>query len=387
MRVAIIHYWFLVSGGGERVIEVLADMYPDADIFTLFVENKSIPANIDARRIKASFLNKSKLARRMNRALFPVYPLAVESFDLRDYDLIISSDSPPVKGIVTEPHQLHLCYCHTPGRYLWDYYDTFRQTLPWVARPGFSIATEYVRRWDYSAAQRVDGFAANSHFVANRIEKYYNRRSTVIYPPVDTAHSFLSHQPDEYYLHVGRLVASKRVDLMIEACNRLNRKLLIAGTGREEGYLKSLAGKTVEFLGRVPDDQLPNLYANCRALLFPAEEDFGIVPLEAQSYGRPVIAYGKGGSLETIKGHPRESFRSGLFFHEQSVDALCDAMLAFEDVEHLFHPPAIQEHARSFDTSVFIRRMRDFVGSALHDHSSLEAREEGDRAELPRVAS
>ena len=370
MRVAIVHYWFLVSGGGERVVEVLANMYPQADIFTLFAEENSIPASLHSHKVTASFLNHSKLARKLNRAIFPIYPLAVESFDLSGYDLIISSDSPPVKGILSNPDQLHLCYCHTPGRYLWDYYDTFRSTLPWLARPAFSIATEYVRRWDFAAAQRVSSFVANSQYVAKRIETYYGRKSTVIYPPIDTKRGYLSSRHDDYYLHVGRLVASKRIDLMIEACNRLGRKLLVVGTGREEQALKSVAKSTVEFLGRVEDSELPGLYANCRALLFAAEEDFGMVPLEAQSYGRPVIAYAKGGSLETVKGHGLHPAPTGLFFHEQTADALCDALKRFELVEPSFRPSIIQGHARRFDTSVFVRQMKQFVDHSMDQHAS-----------------
>lgn len=370
MRVAIVHYWFLVFGGGERVVEVLADMYPQADIFTLFADDKSIPESLRSHKVTASFLNSSKLARKLNRAVFPIYPLAIESLDLRGYDLIISSDSPPVKGILKDSHQLHLCYCHTPGRFLWDYHKTFRQTLPWLARPAFSIASGYVRRWDYAAAQRVSAFVANSNYVSRRIEAYYGRESTVIYPPIDTKRGYISAHHDDYYLHIGRLVAGKRVELMIEACNRLGRRLVIAGTGREEKTLKSLAGPTVEFLGRVEEAALPDLYANCRALLFAAEEDFGMVPLEAQSYGRPVIAYAKGGSLETVRGHGLHSAPTGLFFHEQTAEALSDAMKNFELVESSFQPSAIQDHARRFDTSVFVRQMRQFVNQSMDKHVS-----------------
>jgi glycosyltransferase involved in cell wall biosynthesis len=365
MRVAIVHYWFLVNGGGERVVEVLGDMYPEADIFCLFAEPDSIPASLRSHKVTTSFLNRSNVARRYNREVFPLYPVAIESLDLRSYDLVITSDSPPMKGVITGGDQMHICYCHTPGRYLWDSYSAFKESLPWLLRPVFSAAAGYLRGWDYVAAQRVDYFIANSKHVASRILAHYERDSTVIYPPVDTSLGYLEANTDDYYLHVGRLVHSKRVDLMIEACNGLGRRLLIAGTGREEKALKSIAGPTVEFLGRVEDAALPKLYAKSRALLFAAEEDFGIVPLEAQSYGRPVIAYGKGGSLETVRGYDHDSPRTGLYFNAQTAQSISKGILKFESIEHTFAPTVIQEFARTFDKSVFIERKQQFVGLAV----------------------
>ena len=307
MRVAIVHYWFLVAGGGERVVEAIARLYPEADIFALFADEKALPQGVRSHSLHTSFLDRSLKLRKLNRAVYPLFPLAIESFDLRDYDLIITSDSPPMKGAIVGPDQMHICYCHTPGRYLWDYYVPFMETLPWFAKPAFRITTDYLRKWDYAAAQRVDGFIANSRYVHDRIQRFYGRESTVIYPPVDTAQGYISDYQEDAYLHVGRLVDNKRVDLLIEACNRLGRRLLIAGTGREEEKLKKLAGPTIEFLGRVEDHQLPELYAKARALLFAADEDFGIVPLEAQAHGRPVLAYAHGGSLETSAGLGRRS--------------------------------------------------------------------------------
>jgi glycosyltransferase involved in cell wall biosynthesis len=368
MRVAIVHYWFLNSGGGEKVVEVLGDMFPQADIFTLFAEPGSIPANLQSHRTFTSFLD-SKLARKFSRAMFPIYPLAIESFDLRGYDLIISSDSPPMKGILTDPGQLHLCYCHTPGRFLWDFYEPFRSSLPWAARPAFSIISSYLRKWDFKAAQRVDKFIANSNYVAKRIKTFYQRESTVIYPPVNTASAYISETTDDYYLHLGRLVENKRIDLAIEACNRLGRRFVIAGTGRAEKALKAIAGPTIEFLGRVDDAAVPELYARSRALLFAAEEDFGIVPLEAESYGRPVIALGKGGSLETVVPYGQSSKPTGYHFAEQTVDSVCEGILNFEAVEHAFDPVAIRDFAQRFDTSKFVERMHEFIDQAIEEHN------------------
>jgi len=365
MRVAIVHYWFLVSGGGERVVEVLGDMFPQADIFALFAEPGSWPAKLSSHRSTMSFLNSSKIARRHNRAVFPLYPLAIESFDLRGYDLIISSDSPPMKGVVTTPDQMHICYCHTPGRYLWDSHDSFKKSLPWAIQPAFSITAGYLRRWDFSAAQRVNRFIANSSHVAGRIKSFYQRESTVIYPPVNTASAYVDRNIGDYYLHVGRLVEHKRIDLLIQACNRLERKLVIVGKGRVDNKLRALAGPTIEFLGRVDDALLPQLYAKSRALLFAAEEDFGIVPLEAQSYGRPVIAYAKGGSLESVLPYGHSPHPTGIHFDEQTAQSVCEAILKFESVEHVFDPLVIRAFAQRFDTSVFTQRMREFISMSL----------------------
>nr|WP_161557460.1 glycosyltransferase [Acidisarcina polymorpha] len=340
-------------------------MFPQADIFALFAEPSSMPASLSSHRTKMSFLDSSKMARRYSRAVFPIFPVAIESFDLRDYDLIISSDSPPMKGVVTAPGQVHICYCHTPGRFLWDFHDEFKSSLPWAARPAFSITSSYLRNWDFSAAQRVNKFVANSRHVAGRIKTYYQRDSTVIYPPVNTSTAYVDNKVGDYYLHVGRLVENKRIDLLIQACNRLDRRLLIAGTGRAEKALKAIAGPTTEFLGRVDDKDLPGLYAKARALLFAAEEDFGIVPLEAQSYGRPVIAYGRGGSLETVVPYGESPQPTGVHFDQQTVQSVCEGILNFEAVEAAFEPTAISAFARRFDTSVFKQRMSDFIQGAL----------------------
>jgi glycosyltransferase involved in cell wall biosynthesis len=344
-------------------------MYPQADIFALFAEPGSLPDNLKSHRTTMSFLDRSKLARSNSRAVFPLYPLAIESFDLRGYDLILSSDSPPMKGVLTSPDQMHICYCHTPGRYLWDLHETFKSSLPWAARPAFSVASGYLRKWDYRAAQRVNKFVANSNYVAGRIKTYYDRESTVIYPPVNTASAYLGSDPSDYYLHVGRLVENKRIDLAIQACNRLGRRMVIAGTGRAEKMLKGLAGPTIEFLGRVDDALLPELYAKSRALVFAAEEDFGIVPLEAQSYGRPVIAYGKGGSLETVVPYGSSANPTGIHFDEQTVESVCEGILKFESVEHLFDPVAVRAFAKRFDTEVFVERMHEFVDAAMEGRS------------------
>ena len=368
LRIAILTPWFLINGGGTKVVCVLAEMYPDADFFCLFAREQSVPTILKGRTLTCSFMQKIPAIARLYRPLLPLFPFAVESLDLRGYDVIISSDASLMKGVLIDQHALHICYCHTPVRYVWDLYWTFRHQTSWLTKPIFVASSHYIRQWDFAAAQRVHHFIANSEYVANRIETYYRRSSTVIYPPVETQHGFLSDKRGDYYLTVGRLTHTKRLDLLIEACNKLKRRLLIVGTGREEAALKRIAGPTIEFLGRVSDDQLPSVYANSRAFLFAADEDFGIVPVEAQAYGKPVLAYRKGGALETVLEGDGGGYRTGLFFEEQTAEALMRCIERFEQEEAEFNPAFIQSHARSFDTSVFVDRMRRHVASLIDIH-------------------
>jgi glycosyltransferase involved in cell wall biosynthesis len=368
LRIAILTPWFLVNGGGTKVVSALAEMYPDADLFCLFAREQSVPKELKGRTLTCSFMQKIPAIARLYRPLLPLFPFAVESLDLRGYDVIISSDASLMKGVLIDQAALHICYCHTPVRYVWDLYWTFRHQTSWLSRPIFAASSHYIRQWDFAAAQRVHHFIANSEYIAKRIETYYRRSSTVIYPPVETRHAFLSDQRGDYYLSVGRLTHTKRLDVLIEACNRLGRRLLIAGAGREEAALKRIAGPTIEFLGRVSDDQLPSVYANSRAFLFAADEDFGIVPVEAQAYGKPVLAYRKGGALETVLEGNGNGCRTGLFFEAQTADALMRCIERFEREETQFNPASIQSHARSFDTSVFVDRMREHIASLIDTH-------------------
>jgi glycosyltransferase involved in cell wall biosynthesis len=366
MRTAIIHPWFLFLGGGERVTEVLATMYPDADIFTLFSDCRFVPSKIRERIIKTSFLDSVPFAGKFYRQLMPLHSLAAESLDLTGYDLVISSDSSVCKGVLVDQDALHVSYCHTPTRFIWDFYRSFYNNRAAFLKPAFAVTAHRMRTWDYVAAQRVDDFVANSRYIAQRIKRYYRRESTVIYPPVQTADGFLADHADDYYLSVGRLTHTKRLDLIIDACNRLGRRLLIAGVGREEKKLKAMAGRTIEFLGRVPDSALPDLYSKCRAFLFAAVEDFGMVPIEAQAYGRPVIAYGYGGSLETVEPYNDNTDRAtGLFFHSQTATDVEEAIRRFEKLEDKFDPRYIRSRALTFDTSVFVHQMKAFIDLAL----------------------
>jgi glycosyltransferase involved in cell wall biosynthesis len=374
LRVAIVHHWFVSRAGGERVVDTIASLFPNADLFTLFLDKQTLSPALQKHKITTSFLDKSPVARRAHRHFLPFYPLAVEMLNLSGYDLIITSDSGPMKGVLTDPQSTHICYCHSPMRYLWDGYSAYARSMSPLTQSLFGLTAHYVRNWDYAAAQRVDHFIANSNYVAERIRKYYRRDSIVIHPPINTAQSFIAPKHEDYYLAVGRLVPYKRTDILIDACTKLGRRLVIVGDGPEMKRLKKRSGKNVEFLGQVDDRQLRNLYARCRALLFAADEDFGMVPLEAQSYGRPVIAFGKGGSLETVIGayspiraqkfYPNPAV-TGIFFEEQNAVSLSEAIRSFESCEEIFLPQQIQLHARRFDTSVFVSRLRNYLHGVI----------------------
>ncbi|MBV8436357.1 MAG: glycosyltransferase [Silvibacterium sp.] len=367
MRVAIVHHWFVSQGGGERVAEVLAQMFPSADIFALVADREQVPPSLCDRTIRTSFINRLPFAGHIYRHLLPLYPTAVERLDLRGYDLVLTSDSGPMKGVVISPSAVHICYCHSPMRYLWDQHNHYRRSMGPLTRAAFGISAQYVRSWDQRAAQRVTQFVANSRYVASRILEYYGRDSLVIHPPVDTTAGYVSSTPGKAYLTVGRLVPYKRIEVLIQACNLLGRELRIIGTGPEESRLRSQAGGTIKFLGNVDEASLWREYANCRAFLFAAEEDFGMAMVEAQSCGRPVIAFGKGGALETVSANhigdsPQETC---VFFDCQDPDAVVKAILCFEAVEHRFKPQAIRRHAQRFSVDVFRSSFRTLVDSIV----------------------
>ncbi len=371
-RIAIVHYWFVNRRGGERVVESIADMFPSADIFSLVVDHARLSPTLRGRSIKTSFLQKIPGNRRWHRQMLPLYPFALEQFDLRGYELVISSESGPAKGVLTNSRTCHICYCHSPMRYLWDFYHGYREgtSIGKISRPVFSIAAHYLRMWDTASAQRVDHFVANSQNVAARIRKQYRRDSTVIYPPVKVQAGYLADRIEDYYLVAGQLVDYKRVDLAIAACNRLGQRLHIVGEGEQFKRLRRLAGPTIHFFGALSDADLHEQYAHCRALLFPGEEDFGIVPVEALSFGRPVIAFGRGGATETVKGvypdapAPVET-SCGILFREQTPDSLIDAIRTFDAVEYRFTPLFIKQQAERFGETHFKENFARFLSEKL----------------------
>lgn len=373
LKVAIVHYWFLGHAGGEYFIETLAEMFPKADLFFLVADPDKMSLQLRRHRLTTSFLQSVPGIRRWYRQLLLLYPLALEQFDLSGYDLILSSESGPAKGIVSASNSCHICYCHSPMRYLWDFYPAYQRGLGRVVSTVFSVAAHYLRMWDFASAARVDYFVANSTNVAGRIRKCYRRDSTVIYPPVGICHGRLVSQTADYYLVVSRLVDYKRVDLAIQACNQLRRPLRIIGDGDLYDSLRRQAGPTVTFVGAVGDEVVRDHYAHCRALLFPGEEDFGMVPVEAQSFGRPVIAYSRGGALETVIGVDDEDPSSarestGVFFSEQTPESLSDAILRFESIERDFSPEFIQSRVQRFDIPRFKLEMYEFINGCLASH-------------------
>jgi glycosyltransferase involved in cell wall biosynthesis len=356
MKVALVHYWLVGMRGGEAVLEALCELYPSADIFTHVVRPERISDIIKRHPIKTSFIARLPFAKRYYQSYLPLMPLALEQLDLRDYDLVISSESGPAKGVLTSPDTLHICYCHSPMRYMWNMYLEYRQTAGTGVRYVMPLIMHKMRQWDFLSAARVDAFVANSENVARQIRKFYRRDAAVIHPPVDVEAFTPAANRDDFYLYVGQLTAYKRVDLAIDACNRLARPLVIIGDGEQRANLQKRAGPTIRFLGRTSLSELRDSYSRCRAVLFPGEEDFGIVPLEASASGAPVIAFAKGGALETVIDQ-----ETGVFFQEQSSPSLIEAMLAFEKIEHRFDPRRMVSHAARFSKEQFKRQMIAFI--------------------------
>ncbi len=373
MRVALVVPFYTAAGGAEKVDDVLGNIFPDADLFALFAQSEVIPPSLRDRRHTFSYLGVlPTLLRKQYRFFLPLYASATESLDLSGYDLVISSERVLAKAILADQKTIHICYLHTPWRQIWDLYRSTLQSLPRPLRPFYARLARSFRSFDFMAAQRVDYFIANSKYIAQRAHKCYGRTSTVIYPPVNSVSGYISEAHADYYLSVGRLSHTKKIDILIQACNRLGRRLIVAGEGREERRLKAIAGPTIEFLGRVSDAELQPLYANCRALLFAADEDFGIVPVEAQSFGRPVIAYGYGGSLETVRvDDPNGLPDTGVYFSLQTAESVLDGMERFEESESTFIPAEIRQHACSFDTSIFVEKMTAFVEDAMQNKTQL----------------
>lgn len=327
MKVALVHYWLLSMRGGERVLESLCRMFPDADVYTHVVDPARLSDEIVRHRIRTTFISRLPAARRLYQKYLPLMPLALETLDLTGYDLIISSEAGPAKGIIAAPDAVHLCYCHSPMRYLWDQYHVYQENAGLLTRLLMPPLLHRMRIWDVTTAARVDSFLANSRFVAQRIEKYYRRGSRVLHPPVavDSFAPVPREEIGDYYLWAGQLVRYKRPDVAVEAFRRMGKKLVVIGEGAERRALERVAGDTVTFLGSAPFDVLRHHLARCKALVFPGAEDFGIVPVEAQASGRPVIAYGRGGVLETVVDG-----KTGILFGECSVEGLVEAVERFE---------------------------------------------------------
>ncbi len=367
-RIALVHDYLNQYGGAERVLEDLHVLYPDAPVYTSMYWPEKMSPIIRSMDVRTSFMQKLPLVTRRHQPFLPLYPLAFESFDLSNYDVVISNSSAFCKGVITQPRTLHVCYCLTPMRWVWNFRAYVeRERLGTAARLALPAAISQLRAWDITTAQNVDRFVAISRAVADRIGKYYRRDATVIYPPVNCG-AFLP-QPGcegDYYLVVSRLIPYKRIDLAVDAFTRLGLPLKIVGSGgRDEPALRARAGQNVEFLGRIPDEALRDLLARCRAFIFPGEEDFGIAPLEANASGRPVIAYAGGGALDTVRDGV-----TGVLFREQTVDALIDAVRRTESTA--WDPAQIRAHAEQFDALVFRNRLSAFVEESLAAYTAGE---------------
>jgi glycosyltransferase involved in cell wall biosynthesis len=400
-RVALVHDWLTGMRGGERCLEALCDLFPEADLFTLLHVKGSVSEPIERRRVHTSAIQRMPFAASRYRYYLPLFPWAVERLALEGYDLIITGSHCVAKGVRPPPDALHIAYIYTPMRYIWDQHEAYVSPgrMGPLSRLLLRAIAGRLRRWDLEANGRVDRFVAISRHVAERIRRHYGREAEVIYPPVEVARFHIGDRTDDYFLVAGALAPYKRIDLAIEAFNRMGRRLVIVGEGQESRRLRRMAGPTIEFLGWCPNGEFAELLGRCRALIFPGEEDFGILPVEAMACGRPVIAYGKGGVTETVvpinsskfqvpssawqvpssKFHvpgskstafhnlepgtrnPERRPATGVFFFDQSVEALIGAVTLYERAAECFDPEALRAHALTFDRSIFEKRMAAYV--------------------------
>lgn len=359
-KVAIVHYWLTGMRGGERFLEAVLDLYPQADIFTHVFVPEAVSEKIRSHTVRTTFINRLPLARKLYRSYLPLMPLALEGLDLTGYDLIISSESGPAKGVIVPPAALHVCYCHSPMRYVWDFYQRYRREAGWLSRLAMPLCCHYLRLWDVTSAARIDGISANSANVADRIRRAWGRTDvTVLMGPIRAAEFDPTRPRGDRYLFLGELIGYKQPEMAVEACSALDRPLTIIGGGPLLERIRQLArGHDVEVLGRQSDAVVRERLATCRALLFPGEEDLGLVPLEAMASGAPVIAYGRGGALETVVDG-----ETGILYPEQSAAALAAAMERFETVGP-WNPATMAARAALFDESIFKERFRAFVAAA-----------------------
>lgn len=357
MKIAIVHDYLIQYGGAERVVEVFHEIFPDAPIYTSIYAPHLIPKSFEQMDIRTSFLQRLPFATgRVQRGFLLLYPIAFQLFDLRKYDLVFSSSSAWAKGVATSLETCHINYCHAPMRFAWSYNEYVDQeNLPSVVKILLPSVLTLLRTWDLATSNRVDYYVANSHDVAKRIEKIYQRETTVIYPPVRCSKFSIDESAvEDWFLIVSRLVPYKRIDIAIEAFNRLCLPLIVVGGGRDKERLQSMAKTNIEFVGKVSEEELKGYYRKCKAFIFTGKEDFGITSLEAQASGRPVIAYAAGGALETIVEDV-----TGIFFYEQTSEALLEAIKNFNASQ--FDSTEIREHAMKFDVEVFKEKIKSFV--------------------------
>ncbi|GHV89658.1 glycosyl transferase [Spirochaetia bacterium] len=365
MKTAIIHYWLVNMRGGEKMLEALLELYPDADIYTHVYAPKAVSGLINSHRVYTSYINKLPLAKKLYQKYMPLMPNALKDFNLQDYDLVISSEAGPAKGVVPNPNAYHLCYCHSPMRYLWDMYHEYFRKSSFPVRFFMKRLIPGLRVWDISSANMVDRFVTNSRYVAKRVLRTYNREAEVVFGPASIEKFLdLERKPQDYYLFFGQAVGYKRADIAIEACIRSGRRLVVAGAGMDKRDIRKYEKSgLVDFRGRVSDDEVKALLSGARALLFPGIEDFGLVPIEANAAGCPVIAFRRGGALDSVKENV-----TGVFFDEQSPASLIAALESFEKREKDFSAitdsgrEKYRRHVEQFSKEAFKDRIKNIVG-------------------------
>jgi len=366
MKVALVHDFLNQYGGAERVLKALTEIYPEAPVYTLFYDEELARKYFPQTRFIASFLQKKKFLRKHHKYLLPFLPVAIESFDFSEYEVVISDSSAWAKGILTKPQTPHISYCHSPTRFLWDWHIQYlkEQKLGKIKKSLVLPLLNYLRLWDLVSAKRVDYWIANSQNTQARIKKFYHQDSVVIYPPLDVSKFKISSSHDDFFLVVSRLSPYKRIDLVIEAFNNLGLPLIVIGEGQDKARLEKMARSNIKFLGFQEDEVVARYYSRCRALIFPTfDEDFGLVPLEAMASGRPVIAAGRGGTRETIV-----EGKTGLFFNQPTIDSLIKAIRKFFDLEDQFNPEEIRRHAGQFESKIFKEKLAAFVQKAYLDY-------------------
>ncbi|GHU64639.1 glycosyl transferase [Spirochaetia bacterium] len=364
MKVAIIHYWLVNVRGGEKVLEALLEMFPQADVYTHVYDRAAVSESINSHKIYTSYIQKLPLAKKLYQKYMPLMPNALKEFDLQDYDLVISSESGPAKGVVPNPDAFHICYCHSPMRYLWDMYHEYFRKSQFFVRFFMKRLVPGLRLWDVASSNLVDHFVANSGYVAKRIRRYYNRQASVVFPPVNTEkYIHIERKPEDFYLLYGQITSYKRLDIAAEACIAMGKKLIVAGLGAGKKDIKKYEKSgLVQFIGFVSDEKAGDLLSRARALLYPGIEDFGIIPVEAQSAGCPVIAYRKGGVMDSVKENV-----TGIFFDEQNSESLIKAMEKFEKIQGSFNNREIfTEHVKQFSKENFVSALNKIIEERKH---------------------
>ena len=361
MKTAIVHYWLINMRGGEKVLEALLELFPDADIYTHVYNPESMPKSITSHNVYTSYIQKLPFSKKLYQKYMPLMPRALSEFDLQKYNLVISSESGPAKGIIPNPDAYHVCYCHSPMRYLWDMYHEYFRKSNLIVRFFMKRLIPGLRLWDTVSSNQVDHFIANSGYIAKRIKRCYNRNASIVYPPIEIENYLaVERKPGDFYLFFGQLTGYKRADLAIEACISSKRKLIVAGAGMKKSEIRRYEKSGyVTFMGRISDDEKRELYASARALLFPGIEDFGIIPVEAQASGCPVIAFRGGGARETIIENS-----TGVFFNDQTAASLAESINRFEAMEAggaFINRELFTEHVKQFSRKVFKEKISKII--------------------------